>query len=274
MEDKKFMELQMVMLSIMKDIHNVCVKNNLRYYLIGGSALGAVRHGGFIPWDVDIDIAMPREDYDLFVTKYSNELMPQHECVSYLNRDTFSPPHALVLLKNSEIVDVTGQRQTNLRPSEIFVDILPLDICPEDENAQRKQAKILKRIKMIKYYKASWIFPSDNLIRRIIKRCVRCLFLPFSWKTLNEWQQNEMQKYNATSKSGTWCSMASHYTYKKLSMPETIFGAPTLHKYEDTELYVEEHVEEYLEHLFGDYMRLPKTEDQESLRNKFISARW
>lgn len=274
MDNKKFRELQFTMLSVMKDIHEICVRNNLRYYLIGGSALGAVRHKGFIPWDVDIDIAMPREDYELFVKKYSSELKPCHECVSYLNRDTFSPPHALVLLKNSEIIDITGQRQTNLRPSEIFVDILPLDICPESEELQEKQAKILKRIKTMKYYKASWIFPFDNLLRRTIKRCVRCLFLPFSWKYLNTWQQNEMQKYNATSKSGIWCSMASHYTYKKLSMPQEVFGTPTLHEFEDTELFVEEHVEEYLSRLFGDYMRLPKSEDQMSLRNKFVDATW
>lgn len=59
-------KIQEQQIRIMDEIHKLCVKKNYRYYMIGGSALGAVRHKGFIPWDVDIDIAMPRKDYDAF----------------------------------------------------------------------------------------------------------------------------------------------------------------------------------------------------------------
>lgn len=274
MDDIKFRELQYVMLSVMKDIHEVCVKNNLRYYLIGGSALGAVRHGGFIPWDVDIDIAMPRKDYDLFVTNYSSQLKPCHECVSYLTRETYSPPHALVLLKGSKVIDRSGQRQTNLRPSEVFVDILPLDICPENESDREWQEKELLKIKKAKYNKASWVFEKDGWMRRFAKFLVRSSYSCVTWRQLNERQNSIMTKYNSTSKSGLWCSMVSHYSYKKLTMPDTMFGKPTSIKFEDTELFVPEHVVEYLTQLFGDYMKLPSMETQIKQRNVFVDANW
>ena len=88
MTPEKFRELQLVQASIMDDIHRVCVNNNLRYYMIGGTALGAVRHKGFIPWDVDIDIAMPREDYETLLNKFINKI-PNH------------PEFKLVLTNNS-----------------------------------------------------------------------------------------------------------------------------------------------------------------------------
>ena len=58
--------LQVKMLEMMSWYHELCEKNNLRYYVVGGTALGAIRHKGFIPWDDDIDVGMPRSDYEKF----------------------------------------------------------------------------------------------------------------------------------------------------------------------------------------------------------------
>ena len=66
--------LQRVILGIITDIDALCQKNSIDYYLVGGSTIGAVRHKGFIPWDDDIDITMPRKDYDKFVQYASKEL--------------------------------------------------------------------------------------------------------------------------------------------------------------------------------------------------------
>ena len=85
MNQKELENLQRVQLTIMDEIHKLCVNNKLRYYLIGGSALGAIRHKGFIPWDVDIDIAMPRKDYELFITQYSKQINPKFSVIDYPN---------------------------------------------------------------------------------------------------------------------------------------------------------------------------------------------
>lgn len=274
MDKDKLRALQMVQMSIMDDIHRVCVEHNLRYYFIGGSALGAVRHKGFIPWDVDIDIAMPRPDYDAFVDVYSKELKSRLACLSYKTNKKWWSPHAIVIMKDSKIVDRNGSRQTDLRPSEIFVDILPLDVCPESERLQKRQASRLILVRDIKNLKAAWISKNDGPMKRFYKNLIKLLLSPFSWRILNKWQQRIMTQYNKTSRSGLWCSMVSHYGYEKLTMSAKVFGTPMLADFEDKQFYVPEQVIDYLTRIFGDYMRLPSVESQQKQMDTFVDAKW
>lgn len=265
--------IQLLQMAIMDDIHRVCVQNNLRYYLIGGSALGAVRHGGFIPWDPDIDIAMPREDYELFVTKYSKQLDSKFSCHSHYTDKLYFPPHALVVLNGSKLEGASGMMDTSIRPTEVYVDVLPLDSWPLDEELKTRQQKRLTAIKTIKYRKTALVYSENNFLKKVVKWTYKALLSVVSWHYLNSLQQREMMKYNYQN-SDEWCSMASHYKFAKLTMNKNIFGSPKLMKYEDREYYVPEHVEEYLSHLFGDYMKLPSRESQDQLRNLFVSATW
>ena len=70
MKEMTIQEIQQVTLEILKDVHEFCVDNNIRYSLSGGTLLGAIRHNGFIPWDDDADIQLPRPDYDRFIRTY------------------------------------------------------------------------------------------------------------------------------------------------------------------------------------------------------------
>ena len=75
--------LQKKIIDVMSEIHNVCVRNDIKYSLIGGSLIGAVRHKGFIPWDDDIDIAMLRSDYEKFIN------LPKSEFADFIEVENF-----------------------------------------------------------------------------------------------------------------------------------------------------------------------------------------
>lgn len=274
MERKKLRELQLVQLSIMKDIHRVCIEHNLRYYLVYGSALGAIRHHGVIPWDVDIDIAMPRKDYEAFVDTYSSYLQPRLLCVSYKTIKQYIPPHALVLMKDTKIIDKTGRRQTEYQPSEIFVDIFPLDVCPESTYQRKIQAIELNLIKGIKYRKAAFVYSENGYIKKITKSIIKGILSMFPWPFLNRLQQNIMKRHNNRSQSGLWCSMVGAYGYTKNTVPIEWYGIPKLVAFEDTELCIPEHSHEILSRIYGDYMQLPDLESQQKQYDYFVDAIW
>lgn len=126
--DPRLRRLQMAELEILKEFVHICEEHDLRYYLVGGTLLGAVRHQGFIPWDDDIDVAMPREDYDRFAEIAPQELAPQY---FYQCPDT-DPYYFLTyakVRKNGTAVYEERFKKAKFHKG-IFIDIFPLDFCP------------------------------------------------------------------------------------------------------------------------------------------------
>lgn len=273
MTPEKFRALQLVQANIMDDIHRVCVKNNLKYYMIGGTALGAVRHRGFIPWDVDIDIAMPREDYEKFIEIANTELNSNYECQTYKTNKIFHSPHILVILKNSSISLKDDDLNPHMKRSGIYVDILPLDQVPLEPKLRRKHARALKFISKLKYYKDSRIYPHNGAMIRILKIILR-KFVFISYYRLNDLQQKYATKYNTLPDTGEVCSTLSHYKYEKLCMHKSIWGVPKLYDFEGRQYYGPENIDAYLSKLFGDYMKLPSVESQEIQREMVSNANW
>lgn len=276
MEKERLRELQFVQMKVMDEIHKICVEHNLRYYLIGGSALGAVRHKGFIPWDVDIDIAMPRKDYDLFINEYSKFLPKGYSCVDYRSDKNLYSPHALVVMDGTKLVQKDDYLNPQLKRYGIFVDILPLDQVPNDSVLWRRQQKDIKRWANLRYRKLSLVFSSNNSLERLMKRISRFFMCWISLSYINRKQSEVMQRYDDMQEEECkeWCSMASHYTFDKLTMPKGFFGIPALMQFEDREYYVPEKIDNYLTHLFGDYLKLPGKEKQQEMINYFVDASW
>lgn len=125
----KLRMLQLTELEILTEFARICDMHGLRYYLVGGTLLGAVRHGGFIPWDDDIDVAMPREDYDRFAQLAPRELAEEY---FYQCPDT-DPNYYLSYAKiRQNGTEVYEERFKNSRFHKgVFVDIFPLDFCPK-----------------------------------------------------------------------------------------------------------------------------------------------
>lgn len=270
-------QIQQVQLTIMDDIHRVCVEHNLKYYMIGGTALGAIRHGGFIPWDPDIDIAMPRDDYEKFVTCYSRELKKGLSCHDYRTDKRHFSPHALVALDGSRVRFKNSGKSPFLTFGDygIYVDILPLDRVPNDKALRDKHEKELLTIKKWRNYKVCRINSSDSWLSMQVKICIAYL-LPISLYRLSAKQQEIAQRYNYLSEdqASDICSTLSHYKYQKLCMPASVWGEPTLYTFENRQYFGQEKIKQYLKLLFGDYMKLPSEDQRNAMLQNMVCAEW
>ena len=127
--DEEVRELQKVMLRMVKDVAEVCEKHGICYMADGGTALGSVRHKGFIPWDDDVDIIMPRDDLNRFVEIFDRELGDKYELVT-----PNAPGHKVASLI-TEIYDKNSYKSslhnmdTDL-PQGVMIDIVPLEYAP------------------------------------------------------------------------------------------------------------------------------------------------
>jgi len=127
----KIRDLQMVEYSLMRSFKKMCQENNLRYYLLGGTLLGAIRHKGFIPWDDDVDMCMPRPDYERFLAM-ADELIGKEglkgvKVISVYNDRTYR--HGMAKMTSPEM-QIINRSATQERHEDAWIDIIPMDGFP------------------------------------------------------------------------------------------------------------------------------------------------
>lgn len=267
MTKEEFRKLQLTQLEIMDEIHKICVENNIVYYIIGGTALGAVRHEGFIPWDLDIDIAMRRSEYDRFKEICKIQLDSRFIYRDYTNSHNYDHPHALVCIKNTILENRFDKFNTEQENFGIYLDIFPLDNAPTDEKLKMKQKNKLIKISTLKRYKVGKCY-NNYLLKRLMKKVVSAAIFWSSVDKLNAKQDKCMRLYNE-KETDFVCSMASHYPYEKQYMPKDIYGKPQLVDFEGRQYYAPQKLEEYLTRIYKDYMKLPPKEEQKANLDAF-----
>lgn len=157
----------------MNNIHNIATETNIKYVLISGSLIGAVRHGGFSPWDDDLDIGMMREDYDKLIDLLENKLPEGHKARTHLNDPFYFQHFCKVTLNDTDIredymahFDITHG---------IWVDVLPFEKPLKDKVMEAERVKIITS-----WYKL-WPFitpvpnrnTNENVIKKTIKKIVQ-----------------------------------------------------------------------------------------------------
>lgn len=260
-------EIQQLQLELMDYLHDFCVKRDLKYYLIAGSALGAARHKGFIPWDDDIDIALPRKDYDRFKKEFQ-DIKSNYLLIDYDNCRDYSAGLLRICIKDT-ILDIKSERHLH-DCKEVYLDVFPLDNIPDDESEriehEKRISKLKKSIRRLNYR----IYEKDTPLRVIVKK----IFSKFySLRSNLQWHtdlRKEMKKYSDLD-TECYCSLASQYSYQKQTIPKSIYGMPTLIEFEGRSYYVPEHLDEYLGHLYGDdYMEIPMKSKQRNTTDAYI----
>ena len=251
--------VQDILLNAMDAIHRICIENGITYYLIGGSTLGAIRHKGFIPWDVDIDIAMHRVHYEKFARVADTCLPTGLSFHNHQNTKNYYRPHATVCIDRVRAV-INPSYYRNQKVENLFIDIFPLDNAPDAENLREMQAESLKKLIRIQSRKECVLYKRNTIVQIIVKRVVQVALLPYSLKALEVHRDEIMTRYD-NIETECWCSMVSHYPYTKQCMPKSIYGSPYLAEFAGRKYFVPEKTEEYLIRIFGkNYMQLPPIE--------------
>ena len=243
--------LQKVLLVIIKDIDELCRRHNIQYYLFGGSALGARRHNGFIPWDDDLDIALLPEDYEKFITIAKKELDPNRYFIQ-VGKIDWPEDFSKIKLRGTHIRE-HGEYYVGPDSDGIFLDVFRLDYA-SNSKMKRYIQYIFGKLLLI-----------DNLKQRgyKAKSISKKLFLLLSTITndgiIKKWKYNQYYKYNSTPSD--WVSRVLGETrLNNAFLPKAIFGKPVYVPFENTMLPVPEKLDEYLSITYGDYMKLPPEE--------------
>jgi len=264
MNDEIMSKLRKIELEILDEIVRICKKHELNYIITAGTLIGAVRHKGFIPWDDDIDIALPRKDFDKLINICKEELDEKF----YLDCPDTNNKYWLPLFKIRKKNTIYEEKfQGDYKGCKgIWVDILPLDNTEENNTLFLKiQAGIVNELRYAIALKCKF-----EKLRQLnsFKRWLRLIYIyaltMLPVKTLTKLQQKIMT-LNKNHNSKYVVNLASKYGYKKQTfLREKVFPVSEI-KFEQKIYNAPNDVDYFLSTIYGsDYMQIPPIEKQET----------
>ena len=247
-------------MGIMTKIHEFCIKNGLKYSLWGGSLIGAARHGGYIPWDDDIDICMLRKDYEFFIANFNFDKYGVSSC----DNDLYPYPFAKAYDKTTEKIESV------YLPKEykigVDVDIFPIDELNSLNNLTK--AIVKKRKKLIKLRQFSLCLKNGKGIKGFLKRILATVYNGKANKYSKK-LNSDAQKFSGVS-SNLYMLYADPNIKMPLLIDKSIFADYQLHKFEDKEFFIVSEYDKLLTLCFGDWRKLPP-ESQRVTHHTFIA---
>lgn len=257
-------QVQARLLGILQAIDSVCREHQLTYYLLCGTMLGAVRHKGFIPWDDDADVGMPREDYETLLA-HADEWMPKgYEVVSGQRTEGYPYPFARV--------QETGSTYRMHRSYDFVgglpVDLFPLDGMVDDGPARRRHYRRYKRWRKVLYFIHTDPYKHGRGLRCLLTLLMRRLFSP------DEVHSKLDEVRREWSIDGTKLMADHDYKPDKGVMPKEWYGTPVPVEFEGCRLMGVARPDEYLHHLYGDYMQIPTDIPPQNYRYLDLDTPW
>lgn len=246
-------DLQKIEFEMLKHLVQICENLNLKYYLVCGSALGAVKYNGFIPWDDDIDVALPREDYEIFISE-AQKYLPENIFVQNYKTDKNYPSLGTKLRNSNTTFIEIGHSKLNMHHG-VFIDVFPLDGFPTLNEDIQMLAKAKKRYIRRIACKLNYNRWSIANIRGIRTNLVYLAFKLFGmYSNTNNYVaecEGVISKYSL-SNSDIWCNHANSASVKEYAHKEQ-YGEGTWAMFEGLRVRVPEKYDEYLTQKYGDW---------------------
>ncbi len=254
-EIKSLQEKSLEILLYFKDF---CEKHNLLFYLCGGCCIGAIRNKGFIPWDDDIDVFMPREDFERLAVLWPKYADTDRYSFCRTNKEV-NYHHAAASIRDNNTTFIMRHSKDDDINHGLILDIIPLDGCPDSK---------IKRLKQMFFAMAFSLFNAQRLpdnqgkFLRILSKILLSIFRSknlryFIWK----YSEKQMTKYKIKDCKYI-TELVTGFRYMKNKYPKHIFEKAVYKEFEGYEMPVPVGYDTYLKMAFGDYMKLPPEEQR------------
>lgn len=266
-DDETLSKVQQSELSILKDFIDVCDKNGLVYFGLAGTGIGALRHGGFIPWDDDIDVGLLRSDYDKVIEIFKRDFADKYIVV---NGDEFSEYPLMttrICIKGTRFVE-ESLKKVNC-PLGIFLDVYAFDCVAADEKERSHQATLawlFSKLLILKHIPFP-VLPMYGLKKKLAHCVTAC-----AWAFLNifcishKWLYKKCKeisgKYNDTD-TGHYAYFCDTDKFSNYFTKEDLFPVRKIN-FEGIEMSFPKNLEKSLTYMFGDYMQLPPPEKRKN----------
>ncbi len=260
--NEELVKIQQLETETLKEVLSICEKLGIEAFLIGGTALGTVRHGGFIPWDDDIDIGLTREDYNVFLEKAPALLSEKYSLQTPYNGKKNPYFYSKVRIKDTKFIEYCNR---NLDINQgVYIDVFPFDEVPDNEEENINQFKKVQKLILLFTYRQSpdmlnrkpkvLLDYIKTIILRILHYLLKLIPHDFIVKKIDFY----MTKYNGTGQKALAClnfpKRKTEYILKKNLYPlqECKFG--------EVKAKLPNNADEYLKTHYGNYMQLPPPE--------------
>jgi lipopolysaccharide cholinephosphotransferase len=257
MKTIKSQELKQIQLAILKDVHDFCEKENIGYFLAYGTLIGAVRHKGYIPWDDDIDIAMPRPDYERFFKTYRSS---EYEALNCDNSIEHLYSFGKVYDKRTVLDEYIAFKQK----TGVYIDVFPFDGVPKNS---RYPKKIVYKIQYYVYIGNLKKNKIQGIKRSFIKQVLFVILqLPalfYSYLYVVR-RVNELCMTYKYEDSEYVANLNANFIRAKQHLLKSDFDERILAEFEGYQFYIPKGYDKWLTDVYGDYMKEPPENERES----------
>lgn len=250
--DQQRREVQAAELIILSELDRICCKYNIRYMVAYGTLIGAIRHNGFIPWDDDVDVCMPREDFEKFKQICKERL---GEDLFYQDHETDPEYYYLIdkIRLNGTVFKESFVAKYKIHHG-IYIDVFPIDVIPDSR---------IKRF--LQYYRFHFFrtglmakyldLEARSGRKKILMSLLKVLYAPFSLEYLYNNANLVASKYQKTDSRKMGCFFSPYR--KKDIFEKDLFEAYERHSFETIEVSIPQKYDIYLSSIYGAYMQLP-----------------
>lgn len=258
-------EIHKITLDLMDKLHEICEKNDIKYYICYGTLIGAIRHHGFIPWDDDFDICMQREDYDRFIDIINTMDDDKYKIASRANTINYYNGIA-------RFYDADYEYHTELRTLQyelgVFIDIYPLDSCGDSVTETKKVYDSVKKID------AQFIvYCNKKSLSNCMKNVIR---VPYHYYLHFKYGEKFPQKVDELTKRIIYDKFSNDSKYEAIYWSSTRmferkwFDERILVDFEDRKYWIPKEYDKILRISYGDYMIMPPEDKRIATHNYTI----